>query len=106
MIGATAGDIIGSVYEHYPIKTRDLLLFYPRSHNRYQRHTCRLLRRTGSGCADSPGSWTWGGIGVRPRSARDGLASQKRGLKCEHVVSHSRRKGNPAASAACQFADL
>jgi ADP-ribosylglycohydrolase len=27
MIGAIAGDIIGSVYEHRPIKTKDFLLF-------------------------------------------------------------------------------
>jgi len=27
MIGAIAGDIIGSVYEHYPIKTKDFPLF-------------------------------------------------------------------------------
>ena len=30
MIGAIAGDIIGSVYEHYPIKTKDFPLFNPR----------------------------------------------------------------------------
>ncbi len=30
MIGAIAGDIIGSVYEHYPIKTKDFPLFGPR----------------------------------------------------------------------------
>jgi ADP-ribosylglycohydrolase len=30
MIGAIAGDIIGSVYEHRPIKTKDFLLFSPR----------------------------------------------------------------------------
>ncbi len=30
MIGAIAGDIIGSVYEHYPIKTKDFPLFHPR----------------------------------------------------------------------------
>jgi ADP-ribosylglycohydrolase len=29
MIGAIAGDIIGSVYEHYPIKTKDFPLFNP-----------------------------------------------------------------------------
>ena len=29
MIGAIAGDIIGSVYEHHRIKTRDFLLFHP-----------------------------------------------------------------------------
>ncbi len=29
MIGAIAGDIIGSVYEHYPIKTKDFPLFGP-----------------------------------------------------------------------------
>ena len=29
MIGAIAGDIIGSVYEHYPIKTKDFPLFDP-----------------------------------------------------------------------------
>jgi len=28
MIGAIAGDIIGSVYEHYPIKTKDFPLFH------------------------------------------------------------------------------
>ncbi len=27
MIGAIAGDIIGSIYEHYPIKTKDFPLF-------------------------------------------------------------------------------
>ncbi len=27
MIGAVAGDIIGSIYEHYPIKTEDFPLF-------------------------------------------------------------------------------
>ena len=31
MIGAIAGDIIGSIYEHYPIKTKDFPLFHPRS---------------------------------------------------------------------------
>ena len=31
MIGAIAGDIIGSVYERYPIKTKDFPLFHPRS---------------------------------------------------------------------------
>ncbi|PKN30958.1 MAG: hypothetical protein CVU64_00980 [Deltaproteobacteria bacterium HGW-Deltaproteobacteria-21] len=31
MIGAIAGDIIGSVYEHRPIKTKDFPLFHPRS---------------------------------------------------------------------------
>ena len=31
MIGAIAGDIIGSVYEHDPIKTKDFPLFHPRS---------------------------------------------------------------------------
>ena len=30
MIGAIAGDIIGSVYEHHPIKTTDFPLFHPR----------------------------------------------------------------------------
>jgi ADP-ribosylglycohydrolase len=30
MIGAIAGDIIGSVYEQYPIKTKDFPLFHPR----------------------------------------------------------------------------
>ena len=30
MIGAIAGDIIGSVYEHRPIKTKDFPLFHPR----------------------------------------------------------------------------
>ena len=30
MIGAIAGDIIGSVYEHCPIKTKDFPLFHPR----------------------------------------------------------------------------
>jgi hypothetical protein len=30
MIGAIAGDIIGSVYEHRPIKTKDFPLFDPR----------------------------------------------------------------------------
>lgn len=29
MIGAIAGDIIGSVYERYPIKTKDFPLFHP-----------------------------------------------------------------------------
>lgn len=29
MIGAIAGDIIGSVYEHHPIKTKDFPLFHP-----------------------------------------------------------------------------
>ena len=29
MIGAIAGDIIGSVYEHHPIKTKDFPLFGP-----------------------------------------------------------------------------
>jgi len=29
MIGAIAGDIIGSVYEQYPIKTKDFPLFHP-----------------------------------------------------------------------------
>lgn len=29
MIGAIAGDIIGSVYEHYPIKTKSFPLFHP-----------------------------------------------------------------------------
>ena len=32
MIGAIAGDIIGSVYEHHPIKTKDFPLFHPRCH--------------------------------------------------------------------------
>jgi ADP-ribosylglycohydrolase len=31
MIGAIAGDIIGSVYENRPIKTKDFPLFHPRS---------------------------------------------------------------------------
>ena len=30
MIGAIAGDIVGSVYEHYQIKTKDFPLFHPR----------------------------------------------------------------------------
>ena len=30
MIGAIAGDIIGLVYEHHQIKTRDFPLFHPR----------------------------------------------------------------------------
>lgn len=30
MIGAIAGDIIGSIYEHHPIRTRDFPLFDPR----------------------------------------------------------------------------
>jgi len=30
MMGAIAGDIIGSVYEHNPIKTKDFPLFHPR----------------------------------------------------------------------------
>jgi len=30
MIGAIAGDIIGSVYERYPIKTKDFPLFHPK----------------------------------------------------------------------------
>jgi ADP-ribosylglycohydrolase len=30
MIGAIAGDIMGSVYEHNPIKTKDFPLFHPR----------------------------------------------------------------------------
>ena len=29
MLGAIAGDIIGSVYEHHPIKTKDFPLFHP-----------------------------------------------------------------------------
>ncbi|MGD8212881.1 MAG: hypothetical protein PVF32_23650 [Desulfobacterales bacterium] len=29
MMGAIAGDIIGSVYEHHPIKTKDFALFHP-----------------------------------------------------------------------------
>lgn len=32
MIGAVAGDIIGSVYEHCPIKTKDFPLFHPDCH--------------------------------------------------------------------------
>lgn len=32
MIGAIAGDIIGSVYEHHPIKTKDFPLFHPKCH--------------------------------------------------------------------------
>jgi len=32
MIGAIAGDIIGSVYEHRPIKTKHFPLFHPRCH--------------------------------------------------------------------------
>lgn len=31
MMGAIAGDIVGSVYEHHPIKTKDFPLFQPRS---------------------------------------------------------------------------
>lgn len=31
MIGAIAGDIIGSVYENHPIKTKEFPLFHPRS---------------------------------------------------------------------------
>ncbi len=31
MLGAIAGDIIGSVYEHHPIKTMEFPLFHPRS---------------------------------------------------------------------------
>lgn len=30
MFGAIAGDIIGSVYEHHPVKTKDFPLFSPR----------------------------------------------------------------------------
>ena len=30
MISAIAGDIIGSVYEQYPIKTKDFPLFHPK----------------------------------------------------------------------------
>jgi len=30
MLGAIVGDIIGSVYEHWPIKTKDFPLFDPR----------------------------------------------------------------------------
>ncbi|MBV7333223.1 ADP-ribosylglycohydrolase family protein [Chloroflexi bacterium TSY] len=30
MIGAIVGDIIGSIYEHYPIKTKEFPLFHPR----------------------------------------------------------------------------
>ena len=30
MIGAIAGDIIGSVYEHHPIKTKEFPLFHPK----------------------------------------------------------------------------
>lgn len=30
MLGAIAGDVIGSVYEHYPVKTEDFPLFHPR----------------------------------------------------------------------------
>lgn len=30
MLGAIAGDIIGSVYEHHPVKTEDFPLFHPR----------------------------------------------------------------------------
>jgi len=32
MIGAIAGDIIGSVYEHHQIKTKDFPLFHPQCH--------------------------------------------------------------------------
>jgi len=32
MIGALAGDIIGSVYEFRQIKTKDFALFQPRCH--------------------------------------------------------------------------
>jgi ADP-ribosylglycohydrolase len=32
MIGAIAGDIIGSIYEHHPIKTKDFPLFHPGCH--------------------------------------------------------------------------
>jgi len=32
MIGAIAGDIIGSVYEHNPIKTKDFPLFQAQCH--------------------------------------------------------------------------
>ena len=32
MIGAIAGDIIGSVYEQHPIKTKDFPLFHPQCH--------------------------------------------------------------------------
>jgi len=31
MIGALAGDIIGSVYEAHPIKTKEFILFHPDS---------------------------------------------------------------------------
>lgn len=31
MMGAIAGDIVGSVYEHHPIKTKDFPLFQPGS---------------------------------------------------------------------------
>ena len=30
MVGAIAGDIIGSVFEHHQIKTKDFPLFHPR----------------------------------------------------------------------------
>lgn len=29
MLGAIAGDIVGSIYEHEPVKTRDFPLFAP-----------------------------------------------------------------------------
>lgn len=32
MLGAIAGDVIGSVYEHYPVKTEGFPLFHPRCH--------------------------------------------------------------------------
>ncbi len=32
MIGAIAGDVVGSIYEARPIKTTDFPLFHPRCH--------------------------------------------------------------------------
>src|SRR5690606_12910470 len=31
MLGAIAGDIIGSAYEHRPLKSKDFVLFHPRA---------------------------------------------------------------------------
>lgn len=45
MIGAIAGDLIGSVYEHHPIKTTDFPLFQPRSRFTDDSEPPRLSRR-------------------------------------------------------------
>ena len=53
MIGAIAGDIIGSVYEPAPIKTMAFLLFQPRS-----RFIDDSVLTSGCACRPTSGGWS------------------------------------------------